>query len=78
MDDSTRPKAVQKLDEMVFEVGYPSEWPEWCKMEGLREDAFFANYQKSEECRAEKHRKKLYEKVTLTRMCSLAYTCDSY
>ena len=58
MDDATRPKAVEKLDEMVFEVGYPSEWPEWCKMEGLREDSFFANYQKTELCRAEKHRKK--------------------
>ena len=48
---------------MVFEVGYPTEWPEWCKMEGLREDSFFANYQKTESCRADKHRKKLYEPV---------------
>jgi len=63
MDADTRPKAVEKLDEMVFEVGYPTEWPEWCQMDGLREDSFFANYQKTELCRAEKHRKKLYEKV---------------
>jgi len=63
MDDSTRPKAVQKLDDMVFEVGYPTEWPEWCEMDGLRTDSFMANYQKTEECRAAKQRKKLYEKV---------------
>ena len=63
MDDATRPKAIEKLDEMVFEVGYPSEWPEWCALEGLREDAFLANYQKTEACRVDKHRKKLYEKV---------------
>jgi len=63
MDDSTRPKAVEKLDDMVFEVGYPSEWPKWCEMDGMRKDSFMANYQKTEVCRVEKHRKKLYEKV---------------
>lgn len=63
MDDSTKPKAVEKLDAMIFEVGYPSEWPEWCELKGLKENTFFENYKKTEVCRAEKHKKKLYEKV---------------
>jgi hypothetical protein len=48
MDDSTKPKAIEKLDAMIFEVGYPSEWPEWCELKGLKENTFFENYKKTE------------------------------
>mmetsp|Transcript_16149 Transcript_16149/g.37310 ORF Transcript_16149/g.37310 Transcript_16149/m.37310 type:complete len:768 (-) Transcript_16149:97-2400(-) len=63
MDEGTRPRAIHKLNEMVFEVGYPSEWPEWCQLEGLATDSFFENYRKTEKCVFEKEKKKLREPV---------------
>jgi len=63
MDESTRPKAIHKLDEMVFEVAYPSEWPEWCEITGLKEDTFFENYRKVEKCRFSKEKKRVREPV---------------
>jgi len=63
MDEDTRVKAEGKLEQMVFEVGYPSDWPHWCKLEGLSEDEYFNNYLKTEVCRVEKSRQKLREKV---------------
>jgi hypothetical protein len=34
-----------------MQVGYPSEWPEWCHIESLHEDTFLENYAKTEKCR---------------------------
>lgn len=34
-----------------MQVAYPSEWPEWCQLDGLQEDTFMENYKKTEKCR---------------------------
>jgi len=63
MDGDTRRKAKAKLDQMVFEVGYPTKWPKWCNLDSLNKKEFAANYVRTEKCKADKQRRRLHEDV---------------
>lgn len=63
MDAETKKAAEHKLKEMVFEVGYPTEWPKWCKIGELHDDKYLENYEKTEKCKFDRHMEKLREPV---------------
>jgi len=63
MDDETREVAKSKLDQMVFEVAYPTEWPEWCDLDTLHREEFLENYVRTEKCKADKERSRLHQEV---------------
>jgi len=78
MDDATRLKAVNKLDNMVFEVGYPTRWPHWCDLGELNEKQFLENYVKTEKCRVKRELQKLKENVDRREWSTGVTTINAY
>jgi len=79
MDNETRAHAIEKLEAMRFEVGYPEGWPETAKWQPLDlTGGFFADMETIALQRSERSRERVFEKPDRNKWTHAATTVNAY
>lgn len=63
MSDSTKIKAIEKLDKFTVKIGYPDEWEDYSELEIKEDNGYFANMLAVSDWAAKKNLDDIYQPV---------------
>jgi putative endopeptidase len=78
MSDSTKVKAVEKLDKFTVKIGYPDKWEDYSAMKVAKENSYFDNMLAISDWNKEKNLSKIGEPVDRTEWGMSPQTVNAY
>ncbi|ADV47707.1 Endothelin-converting enzyme 1 [Cellulophaga algicola DSM 14237] len=78
MSDSTKIKAIEKLDKFTVKIGYPDKWEDYSTMDVKKEDSYFDNMTAIQEWGKAKNLAKIGEPVDRTEWGMSPQTVNAY